>query len=234
MQLLAFSTSPLNKPKLAAYLLAMAAIAGFSWAPLGPRAGAPVALPQDGGGPPRAVFALLRFGKPADEVLEHLPAIGIPWFLRRAGVTGTVSASGPGQIDIALSWNGSAVGRYTERVQPIDADRARVYFAFEPGDMALVQRLAAPIDSSLDPLSLLRMTLAEHVRSSLDGDGFRINVLKPDSPRHKLDALFGGIRAEPRRDSDDFQLDDADLEEASIRKAYRDEAERAGSSAPDL
>lgn len=234
MPVFAFSMSPFSRTKFAAYLLGLAAVAGLPLTPAGPRAAEPFALKQDGPGAQGAVFDLLRFAKPSHEILEGLPTIGIPWFMRRAGVAGQASASDPSQLVITLAWDGKIVGRYIERVQPIDADRTRLYLAFEPADMALVRRLAAPIDSTLDPLSLLRVTLAEHIRSSMDGDGFRLSVLEPDAPRSKLTAIAGALRAESRRDSDIFPLSGPDSEEAAVRQAYRDEAERAGAAAPKL
>lgn len=234
MSLFAFSTSPFSKIKFAAYLFGLVAIMGISFNPLRPHAAKPVAVEQDGATAPAAMFELLRFGRPSDEVLDDLPAIGIPWFLRRAGVTGEIGPSDPGQVVITLTLNGQTVGRYVERVLPIDADRARLYLAFEPTDMALVRRLAEPIDTTLDPLSLLRVTGAEHVRSSLDHDEFRVSVLKPDFPGFILDAIFGAVKHRPNRNSDTFPLERGESEGAAIRKAYRDEAIRAGADAPRL
>ncbi len=239
MSLFAFSASPFSKMKFAAYLLGLAAIAGLSFNPLGPHAAKPVVMEQDGAAAPGTEFELLRFGQPSDEVLDSLEGVGIPWFLRRAGVTGEIGArypgqSAPGQIVITLMWDGKTVGRYIERVQPIDEDRTRVYLAFEPTDMALVRRLAAPVDTTLDPLSLLRVTGAEHIRCSMDNDEFRVSVLKPDAPGFKLDAIFRAIKEQPNRDSDIFPLDSADGDGAAIRKAYRDEATRAGAAASKL
>ena len=230
----AFSTFPFSKARFAAYLLGVAAIAGLSFVHFGPRPPEPVVLKQEAGGTDGTVFELVRFGKPSDEVRNSLPAIGIPWFLRRAGVTGNIDARDPTQLVITLTRDGKDIGHYIERVQPIDADRTRLYIAFEPNDMAQVQRLAAPIDTTLDPQSLLRTTLAEHVRCSLDGGGFRLSVLRPGAPRNPLDAIFAKLKTEPRRDTDTFPLDGRDSGEAAIRKAYRDEAERAGAAAPKL
>ncbi len=230
----AFSPSRFSKAKFVIYLLGLAAIAGLSFVPFGPLPPEPIVLSQEEGGTGGALFDLLRFGKPSEEVRDALPAIGIPWFLRRAGVTGKIDASDPAQLVMTLTRNGKGFGRYIERVQPIDADRSRLYIAFEPDDMALVRDLAAPIDTTLDPPGLLRVTLAEHVRSSIDGGGFRLSVLRPGAPRNPLTALFGALRVEPRRDTDNFPLEGADRGEAAIRQAYRDEAKRAGAAAPNL
>jgi hypothetical protein len=234
MSVFALSASPFSKSKFAGYLVGVAAIAGLSFVHFGPLAPEPVALTRDGAGAEGALFELQRFGRPADELRDRLPGIGIPWFLRRAGVLGQVDLRDPAQVVITLAWGGKIVGRYIERTQPIDADRTRLYVAFEANDMALVRRLAAPIDTTLDPPSLLRVTMAEHVRASIDGDGFRLSVLKPDAPRYKLDALFGALTPQPSRDTDNFALGDADREDAAIRQAYRDEAKRAGAAAPTL
>jgi hypothetical protein len=228
----AFTASPFSRTKFVAYLGGLAAIAAVSFVPLGSHPPERILLAQDGKGAPAALFDLVRFGRPADEVVESLRQAGIPWFLRRAGVTDQMDASHPGQLVITLVWNSRVVGRYIERVEPIDADRTRVYIAFEPGDMALVRRLAAPVDTTLDPQSLLRVTLAEHVRASIDGDGFRLRVLKPGAPGNQLSAIFGALAHETRRDSDDFPLDEAEQEDATIRHAYRDEAEGGGEAAP--
>ena len=234
MSLFAFSPSSFSKLRFAVYLLGLLAITGISFNPLRPHPAEPVVLKQDGAETSGAAFQLMRFGRPPDELLDDLPEIGIPWFLRRAGVTGEIDAGDPGQLVITLTLEGKTVGRYIERVQPIDEDRSRLYIAFEPTDMELVRRLAAPIDTALDPLSLLRVTAAEHIRSSLDYDEFQVSVLKPDSPGFMLDAMFKGMRQQPNRDTDSFPLQSGEMDRAAIRRAYHDEAVRAGAGAPRL
>jgi hypothetical protein len=227
MSLLGFSPAPFSTVKFVACLVGLMAIAGLSYAPLVLRPPEQVTVSQD-------VFDLVRFSKPVEEVRDMLPTIGIPWFLRRAGVKGLIDTSDPVQMIMTLVLEGQIVGRYIERVEPIDPDRSRLYVAWAPADMTLVQRLAAPIDTSLDPASLMRVTLAEHIRSSLDGGGFQLGVLKPGALRSILSGGFGGTVAHPRRVTDDFPLEAADKEAAAIRRAYRAEAERAGAAAPGL
>jgi hypothetical protein len=225
--------SPFSGLKFTAYLAALAVIAGVSLVPRGPR---PVKLPtpRNEKAAPAAMFDVVRMGKSADEVFDGMRAAGLPWFLRRAGVTGVWDTSQPGQLVMTLRWDGKIVGRYIERVEAIDADRTRAYFGFEPGDMALVQRLVAPVDSTLDAPGVLRAIEAEHVRAGLYGDGFRMSVLKPDAPLNLLSRFTSGVRPEPQRDRDDFLLNDAEQEEAVIRQAYRREAVEAGDAAPRL
>jgi hypothetical protein len=234
MSLFAFRAAPFSKTKFAAYMLGLAAITVASLTPAARHEAEPVAPKQDGPATPGAVFDLLRFGTPSDEILARLPAIGIPWFMRRAGVTTQAGASDPGQLVTTIIWNGKNVGRYIERVQPIDADRTRLTLGFEPDDMALVRLLVAPINSKIDPVSLLRVTLTEHVRSSIAGDGFRSSVLEPGSFRSRLDAAASALKREQRLDSDNFPLTGDEIEAAGIRRAYHDQAKRAGGAALKL
>jgi hypothetical protein len=224
---LGFTSTPFSTMKFAAYLAALAVIAGASFVSRRPQQPVKLALAPTEKGAPAALFDVARFGKSADEVLDGMRAAGLPWFLRRAGVRGAWDTRHPGQMTLALTWNGKTIGRYIERVEPIDADRTRAYFAFEPADMALVQRLAAPVDTTLDPPGLLRAIEAEHVRASLYGDGFRLSVLKPGAPLNLLSAFTSGVWPEPKRDADQFPLSHAEEEEASVRQAYRREAEAA-------
>jgi hypothetical protein len=232
--LLAVRSTPYSPGKFAGYLAALAVLAGVSLAPREPAPPVRLPLPLDGTTAPAAAFDVVRFGMSAGEVLEGMRAAGVPWYLRRAGVTGAWDTSRPGQLVMTLSLDGKSVGRYIERVEAIDADRTRAYFGFEPGEPALVRRLVAPVDTTLDPEGLMRAIEAEHVRASLYGDGFRLSVLKPDAPVNLLSGLTSGVRAEPRRDRDDFQLDQDEEYEARVREAYRREAEEAGESAPRL
>jgi hypothetical protein len=231
---LAFTSTPFSKTKFVAYLTGLAVLAVVSFVPRGPQQPVTLALTQDGKDAPSAMFDVVRLGKAADEVLEGMRAAGLPYYLRRAGVTGDWDTSHPGQLIMTLRWDGKRVGRYIDRVEPIDADRTRAYFGFEPGDMALVQRLAARVDTTLDPQGLMRAIEAEHVRASLYDDGFRPGMLKPGAPRNLLSAFTSGVAPEPTRDTDHFPLDYAEQEEANIRQAYRREAESAGAAAPKL
>ena len=213
MSLFDFSVAPFSRTKFAATMLGLAAITLAALISVGPRAAAPkqdgphaAAPKQDGPATQGAVFDLLRFGTSSDEVLDDLPAIGIPWFMRAAGVTAQAGVSDPGQLVTTLIWNGKNVGRFIERVEPIDEDRTRLWLAFEPDEMALARRLASPIDSKLDPVTLLRVTMTEHVRSSMAGDSFRSGVLQPVSPRNRLDAAASALRGEQRLDTDSFPL----------------------------
>ncbi len=232
--LLVFTSTPFSKWKFAAYLTGLAVIVGASLVSRGPPPPVRLPLPQDGKGAPSTMFDVVRFGKASDEVLEGMHAAALPWFLRRAGVKGEWDTSHAGQLVMALSWNGQHVGRYIERVEPIDADRTRAYFGFEPDDMALVQRLVAPVATTLDPQGVLRAIEAEHVRASLYGDGFRLSVLRPGAPLNLLSAFTSGVTPEPTRETDHFALDYAEEEEANIRQAYRTEAKTAGAAAPKL
>jgi hypothetical protein len=133
-----------------------------------------------------------------------------------------------------LRWQGRALGQIIERTEAITAERTRLYLAFVPDDMDLVRRLAAPIDTSLDPVGLVRATLAEHVRSRLDGDDFNLEILQPDSLLAKLKRL-GGAGGDVRHPlTDDVPPVAADPGAAAIDQAYKDEARLAGSNAPNL
>jgi hypothetical protein len=149
-------------------------------------------------------------------------------------VSAQFDANDPRRVTIALTWQGKPVGRYIETIQPIDADRSRLYLAFVPNDIASVRRLAAPIDTTLDPLTLMRATLTEHVRSSIDGGGFRLGILNPDSLQSGMASLLGALAADPERTTDDFPLSGADRDAAAIRRAYREESKRAGAAAAQL
>lgn len=227
ISILAARNTPFSKGKFAAYLAVMALITGVSLVPRGPRETVKLTVAQDGKSAPAATFDVVRFGMAADEVLAGMRAAGLPWYLRGAGVSGVWETSHPGLLVMTLTLDGKSVGRYIERVEPIDPDRTRAYFGFEPGDPALVRRLAAPVDTTLDPEGLMRAIEAEHVRASLYGDGFRLSVLTPDAPVNLLSSFTSGVRAEPRRDRDDFELDQAEEGEARVREAYRREAEAA-------
>jgi hypothetical protein len=234
MSLFGFSAARFSRTKFVLYLLGLAAITFASLTPARPRLAEPGAPRQESLAAQAPVFDLLRFGTPSDEILDDLPAIGIPWFMRDAGVTTRVWLSDPGKLVTTLIWKGEVVGRYIERVQLIDADRTRLYLSFEPVDMALVSLLAAPIHSKFDPVSLLRVTLTEHVRSSMAGDSFRSSVLEPGPGRNRLDAVASALRNQQRLDSDNFPLTGDEIEAAGIRRAYQDEVKRGGAAAPDL
>ena len=130
-----------------------------------------------------------------------------------------------------MIWRDQPVGRYVERLVAIDADRSKLLVAFVPGDQALLRQLVAGVDTKYDPVSLVRVVMIEHARSSIEGDSFDLSVLEK-SPGFLTLFLRSAHRDEPR--TDDFPLPRRDQEAANLRRAYREEAKRAGANASQL
>jgi len=86
-------------------------------------------------------------------------------------------------------------------------------------------------DSKYDPVSLMRVVMIEHARSSIEGDSFDVSVLEK-SPGFLAQVFRGVRRVEPR--TDDFPLSSRDQAAANLRRAYREEAKRAGAKASQL
>ena len=130
-----------------------------------------------------------------------------------------------------MIWRGQSVGRFVERLVAIDADRSKLLVAFAPDDPALLRQLVAGVDTKYDPVSLMRVVMIEHARSSIEGDSFDVSVLEK-SPGFLALVFRGARRVEPR--TDDFPLSSRDQAAANLRRAYREEAKRAGAKASQL
>jgi hypothetical protein len=176
---------------------------------------------------------IVAFCQPVEDLHDDLRQIGIPWFLRRQGATSRFDSQGKTDINIEVGYKGEPVGNYVEHLVTLDADRSKLQVAFIPKNHGLVGLLAKPIDTKLDPISLMRVTMAEHVRSAAKQDGFDFNVLTetPDSYKAKFRKAF---RASVRGESQDGDNISCPSENANIRRAYREEAARAGADAHKL
>jgi hypothetical protein len=226
-----FITPPFSAPKFAIYLGALAVVTGLSLSPFGNRA-VPGAYPwRDDPAAQAPSFDLIRFAKPLDDIEVQWEEIGIPWFLRNAGVVGVVAADQQHRLTISLTWQGKALGRIVEKTEMITPGGTRLYLAFVPDDMALVRQLAAPIDTTLDPVGLIQTTLDEHVRSRLDGESFDLSILKPGSLETMLLHMLHASDALRHPATDNFPASTIDTGAAAIEKAYRDEARLAGADA---
>ena len=178
-----------------------------------------------------AQFGVVRFGAPAEEIRGQLRLLGLPWFLRKQGAIGQFDWDGDSNATLGVIWRGQSVGRFVERLVAIDADRSKLLVAFAPADPALLRQLVAGVDTEYDPVSLMRVVMIEHARSSIEGDSFDVGVLEK-SPGF-LAQVFRGVRGtEPR--TDDFPLSGRDQAAANLRRAYREEAKRAGAKASQL
>ena len=129
-----------------------------------------------------------------------------------------------------MSYQGTVVGHYNERLVALGEGRSKLFVAFVPTDMRLVGLFAAPIKTALDPVSLFRVVMAEHIRSLVNGGGFDMNVLT-DSVGSRFAVFrkaFGdsGLCQNPQRD--DFTPCSHEDEDANVRRAYREEAARGG------
>ena len=75
----------------------------------------------------------------------------------------------------------------------------------------------------------MRVTMIEHARSSLDGDGFDLGVVGGGA--NPLVSLIGRFLRHigpcPPPPTDDFALCGPDQEAANIRRAYREEGAHA-------
>ena len=226
------TTPPFSAPKLLAYLAAMAAIAYLSLNPLTTGPAQPAQLAPESDGAPN--FDIIRFAKPREEIEDQWVQIGIPWLLRNEGVAAQPAPAPPHQLVIDLIWQNQKLGRIIEKTESITPNFTRLLLAFVPDNIALVQRLAAPIDTSLSPLGLMQATLDEHLRASLDDDEFDLNILKPGSFAALLPRFLGAGNDTRHPARDDAPLEAIDPAAAAIENAYRAEAAQAGANAGDL
>ena len=226
-------SAPFSWLRFGAFMAGLAVIAGFSVlpakAPDRARDAAQTAAGQ--AATTEAQFAVVRFGAPAEEIRGQLRQLGLPWFLRKQGASGQFDWDGDSNATLRVIWRGQSVGRFVERLVAIDADRSKLLVAFAPADPTLLRQLVAGVDTEYDPVSLMRVVMIEHARSSIEGDSFDVSVLEKSPGFLKL--VFRGARGvEPR--TDDFPLSGRDQAAANLRRAYREEANRAGAKASQL
>ena len=226
-------SAPFSWLRFGAFMAGLAVIAGFSLlsarAPERGRDTAQIAAGQ--AATTEAQFDVVRFGAPAEEIRGQLHLLGLPWFLRKQGASGQFDWEGDGNATLGVIWRDQPVGRFVERLVAIDADRSKLLVAFAPADPALLRELVAGIDTKHDPASLMRVVMIEHARSSIEGDSFDVSVLEK-SPGFLAQVFRGVRRVEPR--TDDFPLSSRDQAAANLRRAYREEAKRAGAKASQL
>jgi hypothetical protein len=225
-------SAPFSWLRFGAFMAGLAVIAGISLlsaeAPDRARDVAQTAAEQ---ATTEAQFGVVRFGAPAEEIRGQLRQLGLPWFLRKQGASGQFDWDGDSNATLRVIWRGQSVGRFVERLVAIDADRSKLLVAFVPDDPTLLRRLVAGIDTRYDPVSLMRVVMIEHTRSSIEGDSFDLSVLEKN-PGFLTLVFRGARRVEPR--TDDFPLSSRDQEAANLRRAYREEAKRAGVKASQL
>ncbi len=226
-------SAPFSGLRFGAFMAGLAVIAGISLllAEAPDRAGDAAQTAAGQAASTEAEFGVVRFGAPAEEIREQLRQLGLPWFLRKQGASGQFDWDGDSNAALRVIWRGQSVGRFVERLVAIDADRSKLLVAFAPGDPALLRQLVAGVDTKYDPVSLMRVVMIEHARSSIEGDTFDVSVLEK-SPGF-LARVFRGVRRDEPR-TDDFPLSDRDQAAANLRRAYREEAKRAGAKASQL
>ena len=227
------TSAPFSWLRFGAFMAGLAVIAGISLlpaeAPDRARDAAQTAAGQ--AATTEAQFGVVRFGAPAEEIRGQLRQLGLPWFLRKQGASGQFDWDGDSDATLSVIWRGQSVGRFVERLVAIDADRSKLLVAFTPADPALLRQLVAGIDTKYDPVSLMRVVMIEHARSRIEGDTFDVGVLEKNPGF--LARLLRDVRGDERR-TDDFPLSDRDQAAANLRRAYREEAERAGGKASQL
>jgi hypothetical protein len=224
--------APFSWPRFGMFMGGLAVIAGISLLPAeAPDRARDAAQIAGQATTTEAQFGVVRFGAPAEEIRAQLHLLGLPWFLRRQGASGQFDWDGDSNATLGVIWRGQSVGRFVEQLVVIDVDRSKLLVAFAPGDPALLHQLVAGVDTKYDPVSLMRVVMIEHARSSIEGDSFDVSVLE-NSPGF-LTLVFRGVRrVEPR--TDDFPLSSRDQAAANLRRAYREEAKRAGAKASQL
>jgi hypothetical protein len=190
--------------------------------PAQPQASATVA-------PSEKPFTVLRFGRPAEEIRRQLPLVGLPWFLKRLGATGAYVDDG-GEFSIEVVVQGKKIGRYVERLVPIDADRSKLFVDFVPADAALLADLVASLETAYDPPTLMRVVMFEHTRSAIAGESFNLRVLDgaPSSSGGTFLEKLRNLGMCPPPQTDDFPLCDRDRDAANIRHATGAKAAPAG------
>lgn len=226
--LFAVSAAPFSRRRFILFMAGLAAIAAVS-----------IASEQRAANRDRAWSApaaadgeatIVRFPQPMEDVHSDLRQIGLPWFLRRQGATAKVETRDDATIAIEVNYRGAPVGTYVEHLIALDAGRSKLLVAFVPKDMQPVDQFAAPITTKLDPVSLMRVVMAEHIRSNLNGGGFDMNVLT-DTPGSRI-SVFRKAFADSGKcqnpQTDDFRPCSSEGEDANIRRAYRNEAARGG------
>jgi hypothetical protein len=226
-------STPFSWLRFGAFMAGLAVIAGISLlladAPDRARDGAQTAAGE--AATTEAQFGVVRFGTPAEEIRAQLRLLGLPWFLRKQGASGQFDWDGDSNATLGVIWRGQSVGRFVEQLVAIDADRSKLLVAFAPDDPGLLRQLAAGIDTKYDPVSLMRVVMIEHARSGIEGDSFDVGVLEKN-PGFLALVFRAASRVEPR--TDDFPLSDRDQAAANLRRAYREEAKRAGAKASQL
>ena len=225
-------SAPFSWLRFGAFMAGLAVIAGISLLPAkAPDLARDPAQTAAGHATTEAQFGVVRFGAPAEEIRGQLRQLGLPWFLRKQGASGQFDWDGDSSATLTVIWRGQSVGRFVERLVAIDADRSKLLVAFAPADPALLRQLVAGVETEYDPVSLMRVVMIEHARSSIEGDSFDVSVLEKNPGFLKL--VLRGVRgAEPR--TDDFPLSSRDQGAANLRRAYREEARRAGVKASQL
>jgi len=227
------TSAPFSWLRFGAFMAGLAVIAGFSLLPArAPDLDRGAAQTAAGGAATtEAPFGVVRFGAPAEEIRGQLRQLGLPWFLRRQGASGQFAWQVDSNATLEVIWRGQSVGRFVERLVVIDTDRSKLLVAFVPADPALLRQLVAGIETKYDPASLMRVVMIEHARSSIEGDSFDLSILEKNPGF--LTRFLRGARGDERR-TDDFPLSDRDREAANLRRAYREEARRAGVKASQL
>lgn len=179
--------------------------------------------------PAEKPFTVLRLGRPAEEIRRQLPLVGLPSFLKRLGASGAFVDDG-GDLSIEIVVQGKMIGRYVERLVPIDADRSKLFVDFVPADAALLADLLASLETAYDPPTLMRVVMMEHTRSTLAGESFNLRVLDgaPNSSGGTFDEKLNDLGMCPPPQTDHFPLCDRDRYAANIRRAPHEEAAPAG------
>jgi len=115
-----------------------------------------------------------------------------------------------------------------QRLVAIDAIAAAPR-RIRPDDPALAAPTRGGRRHQIYPVSPMRVVMIEHARSGIEGDSFDLSVLE-EKPGF-LTRLFRAL-AETSRGRMTFPLSSARPAAANLRRAYREEAKRAGAKAP--
>ncbi len=175
--------------------------------------------------PPTEIPSLgtLRLGYTVTELRTRFDLTGIPNFLRHAGVIAITDKSDLTIITWQLNQANHQIGIYKATFTRIDDDRTRVDIDFIPTDENAVKQIAAKIETNLTPNDLFLVTMRENFASQIEdwGRSFNLSVLRNPvaNPDMVVNAAF---IAKPRNDN--FELNDAEKFDASIRKLYSQHA----------
>ena len=238
----AFRTTPFSLVRFFLYLAALAVLTAGSMG-IGLKAPEPAADPV-AAAPPETPPAkprndgveTVRLCMSADDLRADLTRVNIPWFPRRQGVVGKFQNRNETDVAIDVIFKGQSAGTYVERITALDEGRTMLEVGFVPGDVGVLAGLVKPIQTDRDPADLMRVVMAEHTRSALTLNRFDFGVLtkaSDTSVKGRLGKAFIDAARGDNRNGGPMSCPE-ERHEANVRRAYREEAQKAGASANKL